>query len=323
MRPQLEDLRAAASRISGHVRRTPVLMLRSGGLAEVAGAPLALKCENLQRVGAFKYRGACNAVFGLDAATAAHGVVTHSSGNHGAALALAARERGIPATVVMPRGANRFKRAAVERYGAEVVECEPSLSGREAAVSALVSERCLHRIPPFDDARIIAGQGTCALELLEQAPGLSSLLVPLGGGGLLAGTLIAVRALRPQVRVIGVEPSAADDALRSLRSGERVTIDAPQTVADGLKASIGELNLAIVRDLVDDIVTVDDPDILAAMRLLWERAKLVVEPSAAVGLAALTSGVVDADGGETGIIITGGNVDLSALPWDLKEQGPG
>jgi threonine dehydratase len=307
------DVRDAAQRIGAFVHRTPVLT--SSYLDGETGGRLFFKCENLQKTGAFKARGAHNAVFMLEPGEAARGVVTHSSGNHAAALSLAARRRGICARVVMPSNATAVKKAAVSGYGAIIVECGPTLASREAATAALVAETGAQLIHPYDDYRVMAGQGTAALELLEDKPDLDCVLVPVGGGGLLAGTAIAAKGMRRGIAVIGVEPEQADDTFRSFRSGLRVGVDSPVTIADGLRASIGEKTFPIVRQCVDDVVTVTEAGIVSAMRLLWERMKIVVEPSSAVPLAGILEGKVAVAGRSVGIILTGGNVALDALPW--------
>jgi threonine dehydratase len=311
--PDLDSIRRAAVRIKGRVHETPVVSSRS--LDEEFGGSILFKCENLQRVGAFKARGAANAVFALSSEDAACGVATHSSGNHGAALALAAASRGIPCWVVVPDNAPAVKAAAVARYGATVVPCEPGLRNREAGLARVLRITGATPVHPYDDYRVIAGQGTTALEFLTQCSALDVLMTPVGGGGLIAGCAIAAKALKPEVRVIGCEPANADDAKRSFESGERVCIDAPDTVADGLRASLGARNFPIILDRVDDIVTVSEAEIIAAMRLVWERLKLVIEPSCAVPVAALMNGAVDPVGRTVGVVLTGGNVDLDNLPW--------
>lgn len=318
--PDPDDVQAAARRIAGHVHRTAVLTSRS--LDAAFGARLFFKCENLQRVGAFKARGAANAVLSLDDRTARRGVATHSSGNHGAALALAASNRGIPSWVVVPTSAPLVKRDAVARYGATVVDCPPTLAGREAALEAVVAETGATVVHPYDDSRVIAGQGTAALELLEDVPDLDAIIAPVGGGGLISGTGLAVRARQSPARVYAAEPAAADDAWQSLARGERVRLDAPETIADGLRASIGLRNFLLMQTLVDAVIRVPEAEILPAMRMLWERLKLVVEPSAAVPLAALGQEEPDLRGLRIGVILTGGNVDLEALGLDLSPAGP-
>jgi threonine dehydratase len=309
----LADVRAAAERIRPYIHRTPVLT--SGQLNARVGGSLFFKCENLQKTGSFKARGAHNAVFSLSAHVAAKGVVTHSSGNHAAALARAAERRGIPVTVVMPTNVSVVKKAAVASYGATIVECEPTLSARERAAARILAETGGTLVHPYDDFRVVAGQGTAALELLEQYPDLDLLLTPVGGGGLLAGSALVAKSLHAGIRVVGVEPELADDTYRSFHGSTRVTINASSTIADGLRGSIGERNLALLRTHVDDIVTVSEADIIAATRFFWERMKIVVEPSSAVPLAGILNGKIPVAGLRVGIIISGGNVDLDALPW--------
>ena len=311
----LKDIREAARRIEPYARKTPVETC--GMLDELAGRSIFLKCENLQKVGAFKFRGACNAVMGLDDEDAARGVVTHSSGNHAQALALAAAMRGIKATIVMPSDAPRVKRSAVEGYGAFVVECEPTQEARERNARMIVEREGATFISPYDDHRIIAGQGTTYLELHEQVADLDALIVPLGGGGLLSGMSIAARALNPDIRIIGVEPELADDAAESVRIGRIVPQRPPRTIADGLRTSLGTLTFPIIRENVDEILSVSDEAIVCAMHVIWERAKLVVEPSAVVGVAAvLQESFTSRSGmGRTAVVLSGGNLDLSQLPW--------
>ncbi len=309
--PDIGDIRTAAERIRPHAHRTPVLTCAH--LNERFGAKLFFKCENFQRTGAFKFRGACNAVFSLPDDEAARGVATHSSGNHAQAMARAAKLRGIKAYVVMPRGASAVKREATAGYGAEITECEPTQESRETTAAKVIAETGAMLIHPYNDPRIIAGQGTAALELLDDAPGLDAILVPVGGGGLASGTAIAAAALSPGTRVIGVEPSAADDAQRSLEAGRIMPSDNPRTIADGLCGSLGELTLAALRAHAHSIVTVSEEGIVRAMRLIWERMKIVIEPSAAVTVAALMEHKID--GQRIGVILSGGNVDLDRLPW--------
>jgi len=311
--PTLADIRAARERIAPFAHRTPALTCAT--IDRLVGAEVVFKCENLQKVGAFKYRGATNAVQSLDATTAARGVATHSSGNHAQALALAARVRGIPAIIVMPRTAPAVKRDAVAGYGAEIVTCEPTLQSREDTLAEVVARTGAHFVHPYNDPRVVAGQGTAALELLEQAPDLDTVMTPVGGGGLLSGTAIAVTETAPGVRVLAAEPAGADDAARSLVAGEIVPSVDPQTVCDGLLTSLGTLTFPIIRDRVQAIVTVSDEAVIRAMRLVWERMKLVIEPSAAVGLAALLEKRDEVDGRRIGIVFSGGNVDLDRLPW--------
>lgn len=308
------DVQAAALRIAPGAVRTPVLTCAD--LDRRVGGQVFLKCENLQRVGAFKYRGAANALAMIDGATLRRGVATHSSGNHAAALARVGRERGCAVTVVMPRDAPAVKRAAVAGYGARIVECEPTMAARQAALDAVVAETGAEVVHPYEDLRVMAGQGTAALELLSDLPDLDLVLAPVGGGGLMSGTAVVARHLRPRIKLYGVEPAGADDALRSLRAGVVTPIAAPDTIADGLRATVGRNTLPILIRTLDDIVTVDDAAIIRAMRYLWERVKLVVEPSGAVPLAALLDGKVACSGRRIGLIISGGNADLDALPWN-------
>jgi threonine dehydratase len=309
----LTDIRAAADRIRRHIHRTPVLSC--AGIDRIVGARLFFKCENFQKVGAFKIRGATNAVLSLNEQAAAAGVATHSSGNHAAALALAARLRGVPAYVVMPDTAPQVKKDAVAGYGAQITFCTPTLEAREAGLAQVVAETGAAFIPPYNDERIIAGQATAALELLADIPDLDLILTPVGGGGLVSGTALTVRGLSPRSRVIAAEPKGADDAYRSFRAGHIIPSVNPQTIADGLLTSLGDKTFAIIRDCVDDIVTVEEADIIRAMRLIWERMKIVVEPSAAVPLGALLGRSVDVQGKRVAIILSGGNVDLARLPF--------
>jgi threonine dehydratase len=311
--PTIAEVRAATERIRPYAHRTPVLTCAS--LDAMTGAALFFKCENFQRVGAFKFRGAANAVLSLSDEEASRGVATHSSGNHAAALALAARLRSIPAHVVMPRTAKAVKRAAVAGYGARIVLCEPTLAAREATLADVVAATGATVVHPYNDARVIAGQGTAALELLADVPGLDLVLAPVGGGGLLSGTAIAVAGVSPNTRVVGAEPAAADDAFRSFHEGRIVPSVDPRTVADGLLTSLGTLTFAIIRERVAEIVTVSEDAIVAAMRHTWERMKIVIEPSSAVPLGALLEGKFPAAGKRIGVIISGGNVDLADLPW--------
>lgn len=314
----LVDVRAAAERIRPYIHRTPVLT--STQLDTRVGAHVFFKCENLQKTGSFKARGAHNAVYSLADADAARGVVTHSSGNHAGALARAAQRRGIPCTVIMPTNASAVKKAAVASYGATIIECEPTLSAREAAAAQVLAATDGTLVHPYDDCRVVAGQGTAALELLEDYPDLDLLLTPVGGGGLLAGSALTAKSLTGKIRVIGVEPELADDTFRSYHGTTRVVINSSTTIADGLRGSIGERNLALLRKHVDDVVTVSEAEIIAATRWLWERMKIVVEPSSAVPLAALLNGKVTVTGLRVGIILSGGNVDLDALPWVHAER---
>lgn len=310
----LAAIRAAHARIRPHIKRTPVLV--HDALDAARGAKLSFKCENLQAAGAFKSRGACNAVFSLTDAEAARGVVTHSSGNHAAALARAARLRGITAHIVMPKGSPRSKVRNVESFGGRITFCEPGLNTREAACARIAAETGAALIHPFDDLRVMAGQGTATVELLEEVPGLDIILCPVGGGGLLCGTAVAAKGLKPGIRVIGAEPALADDVAQSFRAGKRISIPTPATIADGLRTnSTGEQNLPLIREYVDDVVTVTEEGIISAMRELWENLHLVVEPSAAVPYAALLENKFTFAGKNVGVILSGGNVDLESLPW--------
>jgi threonine dehydratase len=311
--PVFADVEAAAARIAADIRRTPVL--RSASLDALAGARLAFKCENFQRAGAFKFRGASNAVRALTDEIARHGVVTHSSGNHGAALALAASRRGIVAHVVVPEGAVRSKLAAIEASGAVLHRCAPTMAAREAAAAEVAAATGATLVHPYADPAVIAGQGTAARELLLEADGLDAIVAPIGGGGLASGTAIAASALAPRARVFAAEPTGAADAAESLRLGRRVTELVPDTVCDGLRGLIGAIDLGLLRRHGVTVLTVDDRDTIAAMRLILERLKIVVEPSAAIALAAVLRNPATFAGREVGIILSGGNVDLDALPW--------
>ena len=311
--PTCEDVLAAARRIADWVRHTPVLV--SEELDSRFGGRLLFKCENLQRVGAFKFRGAANAVRMLEPARRERGVVTHSSGNHGAALALAARLSGLPATVVMPDNSAAPKKAAVAKYGAEIVYCSPGRIARERTLADIVSRTGAEIIHPYNDDRVIAGQGTAALELLAAHPEIDVLMAPVGGGGLLSGTALAARGQRRRIEVLGIEPEQADDAWRSFTSGSLVQLDAPDTIADGLRASLGDRTFALITKHVDDILRVSEAEIVAAMRLLYEELRIVIEPSCAVPMAAILAGRFAPRGRSVGIILTGGNVDLDRLPW--------
>ncbi|WP_437538535.1 pyridoxal-phosphate dependent enzyme [Sorangium sp. So ce726] len=308
--PTVEDIRGAGVRITPHAHVTPVMTSRT--IDGIAGARVFFKCENLQRVGAFKFRGACNAVLSLSDEEAQRGVATHSSGNHAAALALAARIRGVAAYIVMPENAPAVKRAAVEGYGARVVSCAPTLRSREETIARVISETGAILVHPYNDARVIAGQGTAALELAAQVDDLDAVVTPVGGGGLLSGTAIATGALS-RARTFGAEPEAADDAARSMREGRIIPSNDPVTIADGLRSSLGELTFAVLRERGVEIVTVSEEDIVKAMRVVWERMKLVIEPSAAVPVAAVLRRLVQ--GARIGVIVSGGNVDLSRLPF--------
>jgi len=307
----IADIRSAAARIAEHAAVTPVM--RAGALDELAGAKLHFKCEHLQLGGAFKFRGACNAVWALSDEQAARGVVTHSSGNHGAALALAARTRGIPAHVVVPEGSVRAKLTNIEAAGAVLHHCAPTLDAREQAAARIQRDTGATLVHPYADRNVIAGQGTAALELLQQVPELDVLVAPLGGGGLMSGTAIVARALSPKTALIAAEPAGADDGYRSLQRGERVTDVKPQTICDGLRATIGEMNFELLRDHAVEIITISDDQVLAAMRLLWTHLKQTIEPSSSTVLAALLAQRERFRGKRVGLILSGGNVDLDAL----------
>jgi threonine dehydratase len=274
-----------------------------------------MKCENLQKVGAFKFRGSCNAVFSLTDEEAAQGVATHSSGNHAQALALAARLCGIPAYIVMPENAPAVKKAAVAGYGGQITFCKPTLEARETTTAQVVEKTGATVIHPYNDYRVIAGQGTAALELLEEIPDLDVVIAPVGGGGLLSGTAIAAKGISSDIRVIAAEPEMADDAYRSLQAGRIIPSENPQTIADGLLTSLGDKTFPIIQQHVEQIVTVSEKAILESMKFIWERAKIVIEPSAAVPVALLWERKIDLSGLRVGVILSGGNVDLEKLPW--------
>lgn len=311
--PTLDDIRAAAARIAAHARVTPIL--RSPELDAIAGATLFFKCEHLQRGGAFKFRGACNAVWSLSDDEAKRGVVTHSSGNHGAALALAAETRHIPAHIVVPAGAVAAKLANIERAGGIVHRCAPTQAAREETCVKVQHETGATLVHPYADTRVIAGQGTVALEMLRQVPDLDVVIAPVGGGGLSSGCAIALHALASGVRMVAAEPAGADDAYQSMQRGERVTGIVPHTVCDGLRATIGAPNFELLQKHGVAVIAVDDADTLAAMRLLWGELKQTVEPSSAIVLAAVLQARERFAGKRVGLVLTGGNVDLDAIPF--------
>ena len=311
--PSIQDLREAHERIGSHIHRTPVMTCST--IDAICGAKIHFKCENLQKIGAFKIRGASNAVLCLDDEQAARGVVTHSSGNHGQALALAAQRRGIAAHVVMPTNTSQAKKDAVAGYGARVIECEATLEDRERTLDRVIAETAATLVHPYNDPRVICGQGTAALELLEQVDDLEVVIAPIGGGGLIAGTCIAVCGRSPQTIVIGAEPKQADDAWQSMRAGKIIPVENPDTIADGLRTSLGDLTFPIIAKHVHEIITVSEAAIVTAMRLVWERMNLIVEPSAAVPLAAIQTQPDLFEGKQIGVILTGGNADLDHLPW--------
>lgn len=311
--PTWDDVVEAHTRIAPHIRRSEIVT--SEELDVTTGASLFFKAENLQPPGAFKVRGATNAVFSLPEADAARGVITHSSGNHGAALAYAAGRRGIPCQVVMPENAPEIKKRAVAAYGAEITECPPSAVARQETMERVRADSGADFIHPFDDHRVIAGQATCARELLDQVSDLDVVITPIGGGGLVSGTCLTLAAVAPGVEMVAAEPAQADDAARSLAAGHLIADDAPQTIADGLKTPMGDLTWHIVSRHVSAILTVSEDEIVAAMRLAWERLRMVVEPSSAVALAIVMNNRERFEGRRVGIVITGGNVDLDRLPW--------
>ena len=311
----LTAVRAAAKRIASCVHRTAVMTC--GTLDELAGRQLFFKCEIFQKTGSFKFRGACNAVLSLPDDQARRGVVTHSSGNHAQALALAAKLRGVEAHIVMPRTTHAVKRNAVEGYGGKFYLCEPTLVARQTLVAEVAERTGAVLIPPYDHPDIIAGQGTAVLELLEQVDDLDAVIAPVGGGGLMSGTSVAARGLNPDIRLFAAEPAGANDAARSMAAGKLIPQTGPDTICDGLLTSLGDLTWPIVRDHVERVMTPDDDEIINAMRLTWERAKLLVEPSAAVAVAVALSDEFKslADLSRVGVILSGGNADLDNLPW--------
>src|SRR5213596_1644280 len=309
----LDTIRAAHERIRPYIHRTPVLT--NSWLNDACRASLFFKCENFQKIGAFKARGAMNAVFALDAVTARHGVATHSSGNHGAAIARAAKLRGIPAHIVMPSNSAKVKIRAVESYGAHIVFCEPTEQAREATCAEAIKETGATLIHSFENENVMTGQGTAAVELLEDVSDLDLVMCPIGGGGLLSGTAVAAKSMQPKIKVVAVEPANADDAAQSFRAGRRIVTEKKFTIADGLRTNVGEKTFPIIQHYVDDVVTVNEDAIVSAMRTIWETMKIIVEPSAAVPYAAILERVIDVNGRRVGIILTGGNVDLDALPW--------
>ncbi len=311
--PTLDDMLTAHERIRPYIHRTPVLT--SSFLNELTGAELFFKCENFQKAAAFKVRGASNAVFGLSDEQAERGVATHSSGNHALSLSYAAGRRGIPCHVVMPHTAPQAKKDAVIGYGGKITECEPSTSSREAVFAEVQEQTGADFVHPYNDPRVIAGQGTCSRELLEQVDGLSAVIAPIGGGGMISGTCLTLSNLAPGVEVYAAEPEQADDAARSFRAGHIIADDAPVTVADGLKVPLKELTWHFVSNHVTDILTADEQEIIDAMRLIWARMKIVMEPSSAVPLATILKNPGIFAGRRVGVIVTGGNVDLNKLPW--------
>lgn len=314
--PTLQDMLTARKRIAPHVHRTPVLT--SSYLNGLTGAELFFKCENFQKAGAFKVRGACNAVFGLPESMLEKGVATHSSGNHALSLSYAAGRRGIPCHVVMPRTAPQAKKDAVQGYGGIITECEPSTSSREETFAMVEAETGAEFVHPYNDPRVIAGQGTCSAELIEQVEGLDAVIAPIGGGGMISGTCLTLSNLAPDIKIYAAEPEQADDAYRSFKAGHIIADDAPVTVADGLKVPLKDLTWHFVSNHVTDILTASEQEIIDAMKLIWKRMKIVMEPSSAVPLATILKNKEAFAGKRVGVIITGGNVDLDALPWMEK-----
>ena len=311
--PDLSDVKTAHERISPHIHYTPIVT--SQFLDAKTGAKLFFKCENFQKAGAFKVRGASNAVFGLDDATAAKGVATHSSGNHALSLSYAAGRRGIPCTVVMPKTAPQAKKDAVIGYGGTIVECEPSTTSREAVFAEVVAKTGADFVHPYNDPRVIAGQATCSLELIDQVKDLDCVVAPIGGGGMISGTCLTLSHLAPSIEIYAAEPKQADDAYRSFKAGHIIADDAPVTVADGLKVPLKDLTWHFVSNHVTDILTASEQEIIDAMKLTWQRMKMVIEPSCAVPLAVILKNPNLFRGKKVGVIITGGNVDLDKLPW--------
>jgi threonine dehydratase len=314
--PTLDDMLAAHTRIEPYIHRTPVLT--SQYLNDLTGAELFFKCENLQKAGAFKARGASNAVFGLTEEQAKHGVATHSSGNHGTCLSYAAGRRGIPCTVVMPRTAPQAKKDAVRGYGGRIVECEPSTTSREAVFAEVIAQTGAEFVHPYNDPRVIAGQATCSREFIEQVEGLDVMVAPIGGGGMISGTCLTLSNLAPHIKIYAAEPEQADDAYRSFKAGHIIADDAPVTIADGLKVPLKDLTWHFVKNHVTDILTASEQEIIDAMLLTWKRMKIVIEPSCAVPLAVIIKNKHVFAGKRVGVIITGGNVDLDVLPWQTK-----
>lgn len=311
--PTYSDVEQAHLIVQKYAHCTPVLT--SSSINKIVDGNLFFKCENLQKVGAFKFRGACNAVFSLTEEDAQKGVATHSSGNHAAALALAARMRGIAAHIVMPSNSPEIKKKAVAGYGANITFCEPTLQARESTLARIVAETGATEIHPYNNFNVIAGQGTAAKELIEDFGDFDIIMAPVGGGGLLSGTAISSRYLLPYCKVIAAEPAGADDAFRSFHENKIIPSVNPKTIADGLLTSLGERNFSIIMHNVDDIVTVSEEKIVEAMRMIWERMKIIIEPSSAVPLAAILEGKVDIQNKKVGIILSGGNLDLGKLPF--------
>jgi threonine dehydratase len=317
--PTLQDMRDAGARIQPYIHRTPVLT--SQYLNELTGAELFFKCENLQKAGAFKARGASNAVFGLTDEQAKRGVATHSSGNHGTCLSYAAGRRGIPCTVVMPHTAPQAKKDAVRGYGGIVVECEPSTTSREAVFADVIAKSGAEFVHPYNDPRVIAGQATCSAEFIEQVENLDAMVAPIGGGGMISGTCLTLSNLAPNIKIYAGEPENADDAYRSFKAGHIIADDAPDTIADGLKVPLKDLTWHFVSNNVTDIFTASEQEIVDAMKMTWTRMKMIIEPSCAVPLAIILKNKDIFAGKRVGVVITGGNVDLDLLPWQRPEFG--
>lgn len=311
--PTFEDVKSAHERIKPHIHRTPVLT--SSYFNDLVGAEIFFKCENFQKAGAFKVRGASNAVFGLSEENAKKGVATHSSGNHALSLSYAAGRRGIPCHVVMPGTAPDAKKAAVRGYGGIITECEPSTTSREAVFADVQAMTGANFVHPYNDPRVIAGQGTCSREFMEQTDGLDMMVAPIGGGGMISGTCVTLSTIAPEVQIIAAEPEQADDAFRSFKAGHIIADDAPNTIADGLKVPLKELTWHFVSNHVTDILTASEQEIIDAMKLTWQRMKIVMEPSCAVPLATILKNKEKFAGKRIGVIVTGGNVDLDKLPW--------
>ncbi len=311
--PNFKDINEAAERINPYAHRTPVL--QSSWFNDQTGAELLFKCENFQKVGAFKFRGACNAIMKLPERAGKKGIITHSSGNHAQAVALAARMNGYKATIVMPKNSPSVKVNAVREYGAEIVFCENTIESREETAQNIIQKTGAAFIHPYNHPDVIAGQGTSAKELLEEIPDLDMIIAPVGGGGLMSGTLLSAKAINPEIKVYGAEPELADDAWRSLKSGKIEPVLRTDTIADGLRTSLGSLTFQIIQTHIDDIVTVSEASIIRDMRNVWERMKIIIEPSCAVPVSALMDAKISVQGKKVGIILTGGNVDLNQLPW--------
>ncbi len=311
--PSYENIIEAGTRIRDFVHRTPVM--RSSQLDDIFGAGLYFKCENFQKVGAFKFRGAFNAVFSLSEAEAERGLITHSSGNHAAALSLAAKMRGVKAYIVMPSNSPEVKKKAVAGYGAEITYCEPTLQAREDTAEEIIKRTGATFIHAYDNFDVICGQGTAALEMLEEHPDLDVVIAPVGGGGLMSGSVTAVKGFNPRIKVYGAEPAGADDAFRSLKSGKHIPHHKPETIADGLLTTLSKRTFGILSEKLDDIYTVSEESIVRCMRLVWERMKIIIEPSSAVSLAVLDENPGLCSNMKVGLILSGGNVDLSRLPF--------